>query len=465
MKWYKKIIPVIAFSLVFFSNFVLVSASAHSDEVNEYSNEFSNFGESCFAIDSFVYIESEPGILWKNQIEKLPVFYQCCKEQECTNVIIDLKNKNFFKETSYKELLDLNFIRSQISSGTLSETYFINNGLSLCDYYGDDKLGKETVNLAADASETILQTQKSKEFKQIISAIEAARMAKIVSPFSIVDFSVGSVCKYNNDKLKKSVELLAKCNSYLRNIRNGITENGYVSSLNICISQAKTDLKSYLDDAVSKMKNLADNVANFIKFFYDIFSHLDKPGQQKMEDTEYETAQKIYSELQNKQVFLNNPYKESIYRKYVTRIDQKNTEYFKNLNTTENNIKILREKIPSEIIIYLNNIFKNPDYKKETLDSVKDFEISLDKCKVFYSELKFNSAIKCLEDSEVSYKSKISVVENELNIDKNREYDVGVIFLVSSIVFTTIFLFLGARKKGYFYGHDFTKKYKIFIID
>lgn len=220
----------------------LFPLSSYATNIADYSSEFSNPGETCFPIDMFVYRELNSIFLNSNNyVERIPVIYGCCQNETCTYLFFDIQNKELLNENSTKEVTDLNYIKYQLLKGDLSEMYFVNSGLDVCSFY-EGQVKQQTINLATDTAQIIAKGQKTNEAKQVLIAIKAARTFEIVSPFSIADFTAGIACHYNNEKIKKVVETLGKCNFYLRNIKNGFSESGYVSELDACADNAKSEL-------------------------------------------------------------------------------------------------------------------------------------------------------------------------------------------------------------------------------
>jgi hypothetical protein len=102
----------VAFIFVLVIILILSSSSAFAYDTSEYLEEFSNEGEVCQAIDIFEYHQLDPQ-WWNNNYisQTIPVFYQCCKDDSCTTIIVDFKEKGLMRDKSYKELIDLNYIK------------------------------------------------------------------------------------------------------------------------------------------------------------------------------------------------------------------------------------------------------------------------------------------------------------------------------------------------------------------
>jgi hypothetical protein len=300
---------------------LLVSTSVSGFETEDYLTEFNNEGEQCVALDVFHFEQWEP-TWWKNNrfVSRVPVYYQCCQDDDCTVIIIDISKGDLLKDVSFRELVDLNYIKYALSEGNLSENRFISEGLDTCYFHGKKEFSQETLNLVADSAEVIARTRKTKQAQQVITVIKTARSLELVSPVSLADLTFSAACTFNNKKLEKAMETLASCNQYLRNINNNYAQSGYVYGLNNCFIEARSQLLHYREGWFAKLKHGSDL---FFNFWRDLSTRPLDMFSEGITDTEYDLAGVIEEKIKNEQLFLHHPKKESIFNKYATRILQK----------------------------------------------------------------------------------------------------------------------------------------------
>ncbi|MCK4797051.1 MAG: hypothetical protein KAT05_06690 [Spirochaetes bacterium] len=431
---------VVFVSLIFV---LLLTPVAFCTSVDDYMHEFGNEGETCTVVDTFVYNQKDPK-WWDDNYysETVPVFYNCCDNDDCTVIAIDIKNKELLYDDSFKELINLNYIKYSLSVGNLSTTYFVNKGLNSCVFHGRKKLSKESLNLAADVTEDVARLQKSKHSSQVIQMIHTAKSLNIISPFSAVDFGISRICSYNNKKLEKAVSRLATCNLYLENIRNNYARTGYVEELDNCFVQAKIDLEDYHEDYIAKGKYHVDKTANIISyFFHGIYSVinflLNNSGNINLnlsiEKTEYELAEDISKSIENKQVYLHNPKTEEIFDKYTLRIIWKSIEYDLKYYPLKNNLSSLKYKTPNILEIYTNDIFYEPNYNiSEGISLLNEADEELKKCDNLYKQHKYNTAIFCIDEITPYHNNAELIILKESNVE--RTFDIRWYYLFATVI-------------------------------
>ena len=437
---------------------IVLPNASHALEynTNEYIDEFSENGEECNTIDIFEYHQWNPK-WWdqKHLTKTIPTFYYCCKDDYCTTIIVDLEGKQLMKDDYYRELIDLNFIKYSLSTGNLTETSFVTNGIDSCKYHGKDKLNKESLNFVADAAEKISATQKTKQAKAVTDCIRTAKSLGAISSLKLADLGLSVICSYNNEKINIAIEKLTECNLYLSNIKNHYAETGYVNRLDTCLYDARYNFKEYQDDDVAKAKNIADKTGNWLsagwKFLKDIiYEPQNAVSNFRVEETEYEIAEKIYDEIKNKKLYLHNPNKEKIFNKYAKRINQKREDY-NTLNTqATNTIQKISNITPDFITITYYNIFYEPNFNLSEGEQL----ISLAKknniyCNLLYSEVKYNSAIKCSKDSINLIIEGKSIIDNELEISRNFD-NRWEQFIIAGCICIIIFLIVKRELKKSF---------------
>lgn len=441
----KKLLLMLGICLVYIS---LVNAY----DTDEYLNEFSIEGENCDVIDIFAYKQVEER--WWNKYhlsQTIPVLYYCCKEEECVAVFADVQGKSLMKDYSYYELIDLNYIKYSIVQGNLTITSFVSTGIDSCYYHGGDKLRSETLNLVADTAEKIALAQKTKKAKQVVDFVGTARSLNIISPFNLADFGLSVACKYNNNKIKKAVEKLTECNLYLSNIKNNYAEAGYVNRLGTCLDEAREDFKIYRQDKLAMVKHGFDKGANTGKAIWNFFGDLSNDPKNalsnfKVEDTEYDTAGKIYEEIKDKKLYMHNPRKDSIYQKYASRILSKRADYNSIRTEVENQIIHVSNITPNFLTVFFTDLFYKPNFnisqgKILLSDSKKAFYY----CNQLRAQDKYNSAIKCQKETKSWIDDSTKIVEREVKIARNfdkRWKTALIIFgiLVAAFLFIKFFI-------------------------
>jgi hypothetical protein len=423
-----------AIQLIFISLIAIEIASAV--DINTYVAEFNDSGETCQPADVFSYDRLDQSF-WHDYTTCAPAFYNCCILENCVTIIVDLNHNTLMSDDDYKELIDLNFIRQSLKEGTLTETSFISTGIDSCSFYGKKKLGQETANLIADATEKIALAQKTRTAENIVTVVEAARAMDIVSPFSAVDFGLSIACAFDDQNIKKAVEKLAECNMMLSNIWSGYAQENYVNMLDTCLDDARTDFVEYRDSSIAKVKNVVDKVGNTVTGLYGFFKGIiDNPSQTPaidIKETEYETAGHIYDEIQNKILLLHNPDNPYIFENYRARIEEKTDSY----NVTRDSLVLEIQNIsgikPTSLGMVIKDIFFEPDYNmSEGANYLQEAQDKLVVCSKEYSEVRFNSAINCLNDSFEKVLEAKPIIERELN--KERTFDVRVIYVLGFLL-------------------------------
>ena len=398
---------------------VLVSACTTSPnyDVSEYVNEFSNEGEKCEAIDIFQYDAYDPKLWNKNRYSKtIPVFYNCCEDSDCITIIVDLDGKRLMKDGYYQELIDLNYIKHSMNNGSLNKTSFVSKGFDSCQYHGKDKLNEESLNLVADNAEKIASAQKSKDAKKVVKVVKTAKSLNVVSPFNLADFGLSVACNYNDEKLKVAVEKITECNLYLSNIQKNYARTGYVPTLETCLDSARANFKEYIDLYLAKVKHVADKTFNILSAIWNLLQYSANPTS-NIEKTDYEIARDIYHEIEDKKLYLRNPDKADIFNKYKQRVSQKQADYDRLRLGVESAFTIADNNKPSSVKVFFSDLFKEPNYNLSEANSLyKNTKKTQKLCESMHSEVKFNSAIKCMDDLEERYKSSNEVFERENKI-------------------------------------------------
>ncbi len=386
---------------------LLLLISFCTAEPEEFLNEFSNYNETCQIIDFFVY---QIGFFSK----KVPVLYNCCNQDDCTTIILDTNNNQLVPTEEFKELIHLNFIKYSLDNGNLTISSFTSHGMDACYFHGDDELRKETMNLVGETAEEIALAKKSKKAQQVVTTVRTAKAIEIISPFSIVDFSLSVACHYNNKKIKVAVEELLRCNLYLSNIRSNYAQKNYVMELNLCLDKARENFAIYKDSKVALVKHGIEKVGNAITA---AFRWVNDPASNfEMEDTEYETASRIYNEIAEKELFLYNSHVEEITTKYLVRINEKSNHYASIKNELLNQLNALSKISPNLITLIYEDIFFEPNHNISIDISTKNLvENNIDGCDRLFSDLKFNSAINCLINNDHI------INQSHTNIQKDQE--------------------------------------------
>jgi hypothetical protein len=412
------------FALLIFLALNVTSVLAY--DTSEYLEEFSNNGETCDAIDIFEYNQYDPQWWSANHFSQtIPVFYYCCKEDYCTTIIVDLKNKQLMKDDYYLELIDLNYIKYSMNVGNLTKTSFVSKGLDSCHYHGQDKLNQESLNLVADTAETIALTQKTKQAKQIVDAVRTARALEIVSPVSLADLGISVACHYNDKKIKVAIEKIAECNLYLSHIQNNYAQTGYVYILDTCLDEARENFKEYRETDVAKIKNVADKTINIFaaifNFFKDLFENpTNLNADFKVEKTEYEIAGEIYDEIKDKKLYLHNPHKNAIFEKYAKRIIQKRNDYNKTKINTSLAYAIAYKNKPNMIKLFFSDIFNEPNYNlSEANQLYTNAKVTYKSCETMYAQVKYNSAIKCMNIAKQGFDASTDIFKRENLIERS----------------------------------------------
>lgn len=420
-------------------------------EPSDYLKEFNNQGETCQVADIFHYQQWEP-IWWQNNryVSTVATIYQCCEEEICVAIPIDIQSGNLLHDISVKELIDLNFIKSELHEGNLSETYFVNEGLDTCYFHGKKELTQESLNLAADTAEAIAATRNAKQAKQVVTVIKTARTLEILSPFSIADFSLSVACTFNSKKLEIAIETLATCNLYLRNIKNNFAQSGYTSELSRCYDKARGELKEYLESDLAKSKHYTDKTGNF---FHDLFTDPSKMLKEgEITDTEYEIAKAIYDNIPTQQILLTHPRKDEVFQKYVDRILQKQGAYIVINNPVQERINTLEEESPWKVEIWFSDIFTNPNFNiTEGSSNLEKAKRDMIECRVLYNQNKFNSAIKCVEQAEVHLAQAEPIIQREINFKRSFDQQ-WIIIGIGIIIFVAVAIYLLRREPKNQYG-------------
>ena len=423
-------------------------------DTSEYVNEFSNDGEFCEPIDFFEYQQwNQRWWPFSHYSRAFPVFYQCCKNNECVAVIVDLNAKDLLKDEYFNELIDLNYIKYSLSSGNLTKTYFVSNGLDSCFPYGGEHLRKGSLNLVADTAEQIASVQKTKTAKQVSNVIYFARSLELISPFNVADFALSVTCNYNNAKIKKSIEKLAECNLYLSNIQNNFARTGYVYRLDTCFDEARLNLNEYHENEIAKIKNVVDKTANVLYVIYDflrgLFEYpLELRTNLSIEKTEYELAERISAEIAGKKAYIHNSDRERIFLNYANRIMEKRDKFNKKADIINQKITSVGNKIPNPIEVVFSDIFYEPNYNLSSARDLVDFSSkNYDYCSKLFSEVKYNSAVRCLNDSENNINNADSIITKEIAI--NRKFDERWNFIgFSIVVFAIVSYILNLRRRS-----------------
>jgi len=438
---------------------ILILPNVLGADANEYLNEFNEVGEKCQIIDVFEYQITSPRIWDQNYYSSsVPVFYNCySQEGENTIIIFDIYNQAFLEKEYISELIDLAYIKANLNNNVLSEYHFVSKGVDICNYFGADELNQESVNLVAQTAQAATPLMSIKTAKDVTEVIKIGKNLKVIGQFNPTNFIVGVGCGLNNKILKESVETLAKCNTYLFNIRNNIARKGYVAELDYCITDANIKLKKYIDDELSKLRDAVNQASNaawgilrpFIQWYKDALSGSTNPklGEIKIEETEMDIVKRIASQISDDTSYLYHPNKAIILSKHLTRIESKTNQYNSKYNLVMEKYDAVNKIEPSFIEIMFVDIFKNPDYNislgKESLDNASKI---IGRSKELFKQSRFNSAIDYINYAEVNVDTATEIIVREENIQ--RVWDNGVIVLVVAVaVFAMIGYMILRRNK------------------
>ena len=184
---------------------IVLTMSSIEAKAEDYLGEFSLESETCEIIDYFYYDIKCPTIFNSDSLcTRVPVFYACCKESECSTIIFDIQKKSFLEDKHAKELIDLNYIKYNLHNGNLSMIQFDLNGFDVCTYFGKKELRQESLNLGASVAQNIDPSLSNK--------INTAKKLGKVSKFNPTIFIASVGCNYDNDNLEVAMESLSKCN-------------------------------------------------------------------------------------------------------------------------------------------------------------------------------------------------------------------------------------------------------------
>ena len=137
----------------------------------------------------------------------------------------------------------------------------------------------------------------------------------------------------------------------------------------------------------------------------------------KLKKQKYEIAGEIYNEIKDKKLYLHNPHKDEISRKYEERIKLKVNDYKttkSKANKAYANASSLKE---DAISVFFSDIFYEPNYNMENETKLYSETISTYKnCEKLYLANKFNSAIDCMNIVTERYESVSKVFDRENKI-------------------------------------------------
>jgi hypothetical protein len=433
---------------------VILASSFVSASVNDYLDEFNNGEETCQALDAFYYSEYQDSFINYHK-STAPVIIQCCISEECTAVIFDLHNQQLLYDRSVKEIIDLNYLKFQIQSGNISKTYFVSEGANSCYFHGKDTLNQETANLVAQTTEEIALIVNTKKAKQVADTIKVARAVEIFSPFAIADFGLSYACNFQNKKLNKAVETLGTCNQYITDIGNNYAKSGYINSLSGCFTTARLELKDYYDNSISQVKCGLDKGINAVKGFWDWLTGLSKGNANAkltVEKTECELAKEIANEIKDKEILLHHPRREGIFQEYANRINQKRADFNTQSIITNNAIIDIKNITPSWLKIIWNDMFYEPNYNlSEEKQIISKLNGQVRSCDKLYKQLKYNSAINCLQNIETNISTMKDKIIDENNTERKIDHNIigWIIGILIALAVGYYILHKEREKRGY----------------
>lgn len=427
-------------------------------ESKEYLNEFSNEGESCQFVSYLNYFTQEPFlIVFSQDILTVPVLYQCCKDSHCVNIIFDLQNEEFLSTERNNELIDIFYIQSNINSGKIDEdAYMIGDAFDICEYFGVDKLQKQTVSLSAEVAEVSKPLMNTKTKQVVTEVIKTGKITGAITKLNPETFIASAVCYSNTWGLNKAYEKLTECRGYLHNIKNSVSQEGQKTQLQTCNEDAKIVLNSYIDSPISKGRYAVNTVGNAITGFFgfvkDISDNPSEIPEFKMEKTSYEESQETLSKIQDFDKLMEDPYKYSKLNEFNTRIQQKNQYANTALVIVKENLTASKKSLPNVFEVFLTNIFYEPNYNLSQIDyDLMTAETNVRQSEGSLSRYKFNSVIQ--ESSRVYDKLGIinSNIENELSIARiwDRRWTIAFYVTGGLIIFVIVGLFILNKRNSY----------------
>lgn len=432
---------------------LLILPLTSAGDSNEYVSEFNNEGETCSLIDIFYYDELRPTFWNANHLTgTTPAIYLCCKTGECVGIIFDIYHQNFLYDSSVQEIIDLNYIKYSLQTGELSQYEFISKGIDVCRPFGKKKLNEQTISLVAKTTESIALMQETKKAKQVADTVKLARSVNLISPLNLAEFGVSVACNIQNKKLETALETLSECNLYLENIANAKARSGYVMDLNYCLTKAREELYIYLNSDGAKIKHGLDKTVNVVGGFFTFLSDItNKPNEAHeftIEETEYEIAQKVYSEIKDKEVFLHNPNKDKIFGKYVNRILQKRKDYDSLKISVDIKIENLTQITLSSTKQFFTNLFYEPNYnlgEGRTYFDISKFKLK--ECNKLFEKYKYNSAIECLNEVNNYQGYADPIINREASIQRVFDWRAFLIFVAIIIIILFILYYLKNKYK------------------
>jgi len=405
--------------------FIVLIPVVFSANAEDYLSEFSVEDENCSIIDAFLYNVYSPGFLFDSYSNTVPVFYDCCSGNTCTPIIFDVYNEKLLGEEEIKELINLNYIKVNLNKGVLSEKQFISTGVDVCDSFGQKELNQESVNLAANAVESSTPLMKAETAYKVTKTIETAREINVIGKFNPSILVASVVCRRDNKVLKQVVESLATCNAYMTNIRNNFAQSYYVESLDNCITNAKTRLKSYIDSTTAQVRGVINFILNLIwGLFKPIFNVISNPlapvSEFKIEKTEFEIAQDIYKEISGFNANLKNPNNVDVLKKYSDRIEEKENEYKKGYDIVSQKYDEVKVIKPSAFRILITDLFNEPNYNiSEGINYFDNATNIKSMSEQSIKKYKFNTATNQLKLADVKLDNSKEIILRETNIKRN----------------------------------------------
>lgn len=413
--------------------FLLVPTTSASIS-EEYLSEFSNAGEACDITDYFYYYDS-------NYKFTLPVFYSCCKEEDCITIPFDIQNIKEYGELNLVELFNLYYVREMLSTGELStDIYSIGESFDICDYFGFDVAKEQSINLAAEATNQVKNQLPTKTKRTINLITKTGKSLGKISKFNPGIFVASVTCTGLLKEQREAFEQVALCNGYLTNIGEGNTQYGITNYLENCNTEASKKLKVVLDSLLSQIKEPIDVIGNVVS---GLINWAQDPLSGKdidIKKTKYQVAKEAYSKISKQDPYLRNPSSPILSEKVLIRLKEKkelaNAEYYNYYSKLKN----LKDDYPNPLKVFFTNIFYKPNFNlSEAKFQINYIESSLVNTKFLIEKSKYNSAVEFLEGSDIKINKINEIISREKGTKRSTDLiAVFVAFILIVLIYKII---------------------------
>lgn len=438
--------------------FVLFLPTVTAITAGDYLNEFNNPGETCEIYNYFYYYVSQPKFLdTERHVLTIPIFYKCCKDDKCTLVIFDIQNQGFPNDEYLSELFDLNYINKQLESGELSEDiYTIETSFNICDYFGVDTLRQESVNLGAEGAQSVAPHLDKKEKEYITISLKRGKLLGLIKNLNPSALISSAVCYVNEKDLKKVLEQLAECRSYLANINKNIAVEEYTANLKTCNSDATEKLKKYVDSDLSKIKNVINKAGNVVTGLISFFSEfvedpISKDLELEIKETEYEYAKQAYNKISNQNPKLIDEEKNELINTHNDRIAAKYSETSNKLDSVQESLIRISQLRPNWLNFFIINVFKEPNYNLSKYDLlISGSKESLTNRYNLLKQFKFNSAFNGINEIEENNNEAFEIIEREINIVRHidKRWKIFFFSVMAFIIVMVLIVYFILRKNS-----------------